>query len=107
MFIDTKKFREYSQQKKQPKTQRSEKTKLHAFYTAEPLKYGKSNQSKRDNMEYAQMHHWPGGTCAIIGDSTITRIDEKQRSKKLDLVKACDFRARNNYRITAPRSTTT
>ena len=62
MFIGTKIFREYSQQKKQSKTQCSEKTKLHTFYTAEPLKYGKVNQSERDNMESAQMHHWPGGT---------------------------------------------
>ena len=50
--------------------------KLHAFYTEEPLRYDKANQSKRDNMESEQMHHWPGGTRAIIGDSVITRIDE-------------------------------
>ena len=107
MFIGTKIFREYNQQKKQSKTQCSEKTKLHDFYTAEPLKYGKVNQSKRDNMESAPMHHWPGGMCAVIGDSIVTRIDKKQRSKKLHLIKVRNFRVRNNYKLTTPHSTTT
>ena len=53
------------------------------------------------------MHHWPGGTCAVIGDSIVTRIDKKQRSKKLHLVKVRNFRVRNNYKLTTPHSTTT
>ena len=36
-------------------------------------------------------HTWPAGTCVIVGDSTITGIDEKRLSKNR-LVKVHDFR---------------
>ena len=55
--------------------------------SSEYNKKEKNDKANNDETPGNFKHAWPAGTCLIVGDSILTRVDEKQLSKNNQVVK--------------------